>query len=248
MAELLEAAHRVSRHRLLGHDLVRQPLVMDARRGDRGGDVHAEIDRVEDHLQRRRDDAAAAGRAGDEIRLAGLEHDRRRHRGERPLARPGRIGGAADEAVRIGGARLGGEVVELVVEQDAGALGHQPDPERQIERVGVGDGVAGGVDDGIMRRVRALDGDRLPGADLARGRRALGVDRPAQVRRVALGREALDRNRDHVRIAQELGAVRIGPLHGLDHHMQRRHRTAAELRERIAFEHVEHLDQMHAAR
>jgi len=41
--------------------LVRQPLMVQARRGHRGRDSHAVIERIDDHLHDRRDDAAAAG-------------------------------------------------------------------------------------------------------------------------------------------------------------------------------------------
>src|SRR6516165_1757999 len=83
-------------------------------------------------------DAAAAGRAGDEKRLAVLEHDGRRHRRERALARSRRVGVAADETIGIGRTRLGGEVVELVVEQDAGALGDETEAVAEVERGGIG--------------------------------------------------------------------------------------------------------------
>ena len=42
------------------------------------------------------------------------------------------------------------------------------------------------------------------------------------------------------------GAVGIGALHRLDHQMQAS-RAAAELGEIVAFQDVEHLDQLHAA-
>ena len=39
---------------VLDPDLVRQPLMVQARRGDRGGDVHVVVEHVDDHLQHRR--------------------------------------------------------------------------------------------------------------------------------------------------------------------------------------------------
>src|SRR6266481_8500347 len=41
--------------------LIRQPLMVHARRRHRGRDIHAIVEHVDDHLQHRRDDAAAAG-------------------------------------------------------------------------------------------------------------------------------------------------------------------------------------------
>ena len=81
---------------------------------------------------------------------------RRRHRRERALARARRVGVAADQAVGVGHAGLGGEIVELVVEQDAGAFGDQAEAVAEIERVGVGDGVALAVHHRIMRGVVAF--------------------------------------------------------------------------------------------
>ena len=49
----------------------------------------------------------------------------------------------------------------------------------------------------------------------------------------------------HFRIAEKLGAIRIGALHRLDHQMQRA--VPLELAERKTFQHIEHLDQLHAA-
>ena len=105
---------------------------------DRVRDVHAVIDHVDDDLQHGGDDAAAAGRSGDRYGLpsfstmVGVIDDSGRLRGAGALAV------AADQAEGIGHAGLGGEIVELVVEQDAGAFGDQPDAVAEIERVGVG--------------------------------------------------------------------------------------------------------------
>src|SRR6516162_6555878 len=109
--------------------------MMEARLGDRVRDRQLAVDDVDDHLQHCGNDSAAAGRAGDEKRLAVLEHDGGRHRRERALARSRRVGVAADETIGIGRAGLGGEVVELVVEQDAGALGDETETVAEVERV-----------------------------------------------------------------------------------------------------------------
>src|SRR6201987_2028843 len=77
------------------------------------------------------------GGAGDEKRLAVLEHDRRRHRRQRPLAGTGRIGLGADKTIGVRRIGFGCEIVELVVEEDAGALGDQPDAIAEIERIGI---------------------------------------------------------------------------------------------------------------
>ena len=80
---------------------LRQPLLMEARRVDRFLQVHAVVDRVEDHLHDDGDDAAAAGRADDQHGLAVPRHDRRAHRRERPLAGRDRVGFALHQAVDV---------------------------------------------------------------------------------------------------------------------------------------------------
>src|SRR3546814_12572476 len=54
---------------------------------------------------------------------------------------------ATDHTESIGHARLGAEVVHLVVEQEAGALDHYATAVIQVEGVGVADRVAIGVDE-----------------------------------------------------------------------------------------------------
>ncbi len=218
------------------------------RRRDRLGDRLLEVDRVHQHLQHRRDDAAAAGRAGDENGRPVLEHDGRRHRGQRALARAGRIGGPAGEPERIGGAGLGGEIVERVVEQDAALAGHEAEPVVEIERGRHGDRVAVAVDDRHMGGVAAAARRRLARPDVDGKPRLLGVDAGAQRRRVVLRRQPLGRHVDRVAVAEIFGAVRIGELHRLDHQVKRRRRGGGEILRRESLQDVEHLDQMHAAR
>ena len=94
------------------------------------------------------DDGGAAGAAGDEEEFFVFEDDGGRHRGERALARDDGVGGALEEAEHILHADLGGEVIHFVIHQNAGARNGDAAAVAAVEGVGVGDGVAGGVDDG----------------------------------------------------------------------------------------------------
>ena len=114
---------------------------MDARRRDRFGDVHLGIDHVEDDLQHHGDDAAAAVRAGDEEHRPSQETMSATSR-RAGACRDRRIRIAADEAESVRRTGLGGEIVELVVEQNAGPFGDKGEPIEKVERVGVGDGIA----------------------------------------------------------------------------------------------------------
>ena len=58
------------------------------------------------------------------------------------LPGPGALASKSDEAEGVRRIRLGGEIVEFVVEQNAGAVGDQTDAVKEIERVGVGHRVA----------------------------------------------------------------------------------------------------------
>ena len=78
------------------------------------------------------------------------------HGGERALAGGDGVGGALDEAEHVGDADLGGEVVHLVVEEEAEAVDGDAGAEAAVEGVGAGDGVAFGVDDGEVRGLGGL--------------------------------------------------------------------------------------------
>jgi hypothetical protein len=217
VAERFELPDRVLGKAGLRRHHVGQPLIVHARRAHRLGDVLVKIDRIEDHLQHDGDDAAAAGRSGDQPRFAVLEHDRRAHGRERPLARARQIGFAADEPECVRHAGLCGKIVELVVEQDAGALRHDAEPIIEIERVGVGNRVAEAVDHGEMRRVVAFVRSRGFGPQRAGRRGMRGIDGLAQRVRMGFRDQALDRNADLIGIAEKVRAVRIGALHRFDH-------------------------------
>ena len=169
-----------------------------------------------------------------------------RHRRQRPLARAGRVGVAADQAVGVGRGGPRGEIVELVVEQHAGALGDQADAVAEVERVGVGDGVAVAVDHREMRGVVALARQRMSARISRDGVARVGIDAGAKLRGVALRHQPRQRRAHHRRIAEIGGAVGIGAPHRLDHQVQPR--GVVLLVELVAFEDVEHLDQHDAAR
>ena len=219
--------------------------MVEARLGDRVRDRELAVDDVDDHLQHRGDDAAAAGGAGDEKRLAVLEHDGRRHRREWALARSRRVGVAADETIGIGRARLGGEIVEFVVEQDAGALGDEAETVAEVERGGVGHRVAEAIDHREVRGVVALARRRKNRTEARRRGGAGGIDARAQRFGEAFGCE-IGRRRDARGIAEKFRAVEIGALHRFDHEMDARRRV--DLAQTVSLENVQHLDQRHAAR
>ncbi len=245
MTTLLERPRPLRRKCALHQHLVGHPLVMQARRGHRIGDAELAVDHVADHLHHGRDDAAAAGRAGDDVGIAVLEHDGRRHRRQWPLAGPGRVGLAAGEAEGVWCAGLGGEIVELVVEQDAGAFRHQADAVAEVERVGVGHGVAEAVDHGEMCRVAALMRWRQRRPDLGGRPRVLGIDAATDLGRVILRDQPIDRHLDAGGVAEKRCPVGVSELHRLRSEMHTARIVGGEVG--IALKDVEDLQQHHAA-
>ncbi len=112
--------------------------------------IEREIDDADQDIGDSGDDGGAAGRAENQEELAVFEHDGRRHGGERTLAGADGVGRALDESVGVGDALFGGEVVHFVVEQEAQAFGGDARAEGVVERGGDGNGVAFGIDDGIV--------------------------------------------------------------------------------------------------
>ena len=228
-------------------DAVRQPLVVKARAADGGGHVHAVVDHVRHHLQHGGDDGAATWGAGHQNRLAVLEHQRRRHRAQHALAGRDGVGFAPDEAKGVRGTRFGGEVVHLVVEQKAGAGHDDLRAVAEVQRGGVGHGVAGGVQHRDVRGLRALRRPARAGADLVGAGRFGGVEVRQPRAGVLLVREHRHRHVEEVRIAQMLGAVRVGAAFGFDQEMRRGGRADAQRLHVVRLQHVEQLHQQHAA-
>ena len=155
-----------------------------------------------------------------------------------------RIGVAAQEPVGIGGAGLGGEVVELVVEQHPGPLRNQAGPIGKIERIGIGDRVAGVIDDREMRRLIALIALGLAGANVGGGAGAVGRDERAQMLGVGLGDEAGERDFDEIGIAEISRAVGVGELFRFRQLVQRGGGIEALRGNRETFENIEDFNDM----
>ena len=123
-----------------------------------------------------------------------------------------------------------------------------PSAVAEIERVGVGDRVAVAVDHREMRGVVAFGGDGVAGADARARPRALRIDRLAQLRGVALRgqprRPAPSPRRDRREIRRGPHRRASSPRSSDAALRRSRHRCRAG---EIAFEDVEHLDQVHAA-
>lgn len=93
MAASLHERDRVVVEGVLERDVVGNQLVVQARLGQRFGCTQPPVEDVDDALHRGRDDATAAGGAGDEIqRSVRMRHHGRRDRRQGPLARSDVVG------------------------------------------------------------------------------------------------------------------------------------------------------------
>ncbi len=99
--------------------------------------------------------------------------DGRGHGGERTLAGSDSVGRSLDEAVAVTDAYLRGEVVHLVVHGEAQAVDGDAGAEEAVEGVGIGDGVALGIDDGELGGLGSL---RRGGHGWRRRQEAGGAD------------------------------------------------------------------------
>ena len=161
---------------LLEVEAVGQVLVVEA--GSVCGllDVEAIVDDADDVVGDGGDDGRAAGGAEDKASLCRssvLVQDGGGHGGEWALAGGDGVGGALDETEHVGDADLGGEVVHLVVHEEAEAVDGDAGAVAAVEGVGAGDGVAVLVDDG---EVGGLVGLLVRGGGGRRGQEAGGAN------------------------------------------------------------------------
>ena len=89
-------------------------------------------------------------------RFAVFNDDCRCHTAEWSLARGNRVGCALDQAERIGFAGIRGEVVDLIVEQDAEFRHDHKTAERQVDRFRAGYRITVLVHDGKMTRATVV--------------------------------------------------------------------------------------------
>ena len=171
--------------------------------------------------------------------MAVAKDDRGRHAGERALAGGHGVCFRTDQAKGIGHAGLDGEVVHLVVEENAGAGDHDLRAEGRIDRGGAGDPVAVGVGHGEVRGV-------LLAEDIGRGvgRVAVGGDGEDGIQFDARGErlrvilaEQPARDGDEIGIAEPVGTVGKGEFHALRNDVGAG--VLVELRKFEGFEHVE---------
>ncbi|MCY1511943.1 hypothetical protein D9M68_463850 [compost metagenome] len=199
--------------------------------------IQAPVERANQRLDHVLDDGAAARRAGAHHELAHaavgvlLEHQRRRHRAARTLARSDAVGNLV--GLRGLAVRLVREIGQLVVQQEA--LRHVGRPHAAFHRGGHHDHVALLVDNGEVRGAvlfSLVDAKRNVAKIAGRGgAHALRqTDEAGSALQVGLVDQRVDRamrQRDEVCISHVLFAVGIGQALGFAHQVHTHHARLA---------------------
>ena len=119
---------------------------MKSRCGDRLLSSHVKDRMVENVLQRRGDDSWPSGCAAGVRGFAVVDEDGRCHAAEWSLARSDGVGCTLNQAECIRLAGVGGEVVHLIVEQDAEFRDDHETAKRQVDGFRTRDGIASYID------------------------------------------------------------------------------------------------------
>ncbi len=194
---------------------------MESRRVGGFRHVHAVINRVHHHLQHGGDNTAAARAAGHQPCLTVFDDNRRRHRRQRAFLRPHCVGIAAHQAIDVWRARFGGEIIHLVIHQNAGVTRHNAAAEGRVKRIGHRHRIAVFIDDRKMRRLVALIRREVARFNLLRRPRLIDINFLRQRFRVGLAGQRLPRHLHEIRVAQILGAVGVGVFFRLGHNLHR---------------------------
>lgn len=175
-----------------------------------------------------------------------FHHDGWRHGRQRTLLRPHRIRIAADQPVDVWHARLGGEVIHLVVQQNAAVARYDPGTKGSVERVGHRHRIAVFIHHREVRGLVAFIRRQLAGADLARRLSLVDVDLIGNGFCIRLVGQRLPRHLHEVRIAEIFRAVGIGAFFRLRHHLHGICAAEAELVHIKVFKNIEDLHDVNA--
>ena len=219
--------------------------------GGMGGfcDVHVVVDDVTDDLQDDIDDPAASGTTRGHDGAVVAEEESGSHGTEHSLVRFNCIVQTANQAVGVGRARFGGEVVHLVVEEDSRPGNHYPGAITEIQGVGVGYRVAIAINHAEVGGFVALRPGQGPQSrrDLCAGRGAVVIDPPCQAVGVVPGHQLIYRDLDEIGIPQIARPVGISPAHGFGGDMNGVGGVVAVIADGKVLEDVEHLDEVRSS-
>ncbi len=248
MAALTEVAAEAGGEIPFDFEGVWLPLVVVAGLGEGSGQWKVEVEDAEEGEDDLGDDGRAAGGAEGEDRLAFTQDEGGAHAGERAFAGGDGVGFLAEETEVVGHPWLEGEVVHLVVEDDAGAGDDDFGAERSVDGGGAGDPVAlgvGGREMGCVGAEQVVRGSRW-GSVSGNGGGARWVDGGRELGGVGLvGETAGDGN--EVGVPEPIGAVGEGAFHGFGDEVKGLGGAGAEGGEVEVFEDVEDLGDVDAA-
>ena len=187
---------------------------MQSRTGDEGFGVGT-LQELQDPLHHHRGNPAAAG-GSEQSQRVGVVYGSRRHRRQHAFSGRDSVGLAADQAVQVRVAGLGGEIVHLVVQQDSGAGRSEPGAKQAVDGQGGANPVAVPIQDA---EVRGVPGFRFGRVEALRRSGTLGIEIRHQFPGVLRAGQLLDRNVYVVGVAQVFGALQVGPAQSFDQAM-----------------------------
>ena len=149
------------------------------------------------------------------------------------------------KAELVGVAGLDGEIVHLIIEEEARPLHYHFRAIHAVQRGGDGDRIAGRIDNGKMRRLGAFYRRHIAWLDLLTGgfcRRNIGIARGD----IGAVGQRVQIDRDEIHIAQMVGAVGIGALQ-FGHQVNMRGGIMPQRGDVISFRALQKLRQRHPA-
>ena len=135
VAHSFKSLQSVRRKARLHKNDIGKVLVMETRSVYRALDIQTTLRNAEKNIGNRGDDAGPARRTDHETNFMVLQHDDGRHGGEGTLSGSNCICRALNQPVHVGLSDLRGEVIHLIVEQEAQALGGRAGSEGIVQRI-----------------------------------------------------------------------------------------------------------------
>ena len=227
---LQRRALRISQRTGLGHQHIRQILMMDTGCADDLCRAPA-IKEIQRGKQHHADDEAAAGRTHHHDLVRRFD-ERWRHRGEHALAGRDGIRFLPNQTIAVRHARLHREIIHLVVEEHAGSADHQTRTETEVQRQRGGNAITLTIDNREMRGLWTLRGARTDAGQIGAGQHMSTVNGGREASRIIRTGESRHRHADEIRITEIERTIAMESSLGFDDQMlacQRIDRTEIEI-------------------
>ncbi len=218
--------------------------MMESRRVGGFGDVHPKINAVDHHLQYGSDNSTPARAAGHQPGFPVFYYDSRRHRRQWTFLRPNRVSIAAHQSINVRHARLGREIIHLIIEQNAGVTRHNASSEGGIQGIGHCHGIAVFIYHREVSGLVAFIGSKFARLDLAGRLRFVDINLIGKRFSISFVGQRLPRHFHKIRVAKIFGTVGIGIFFCFSHYLHGISAAKPVLFHIEIFENVEDLNDM----